>query len=75
MNMIFYTKTGCPWCIEMKEYFDQKGISYEERNVIDNPEYFKEMKEISGQEKAPTLNIDGKIIADADISDVEPYLK
>jgi glutaredoxin len=71
MKIIFYTKTGCPWCKEMKNYLDQKQHQYEEKNVTENPEFFEEMKNISGQVKAPTLIIDGKVYADVGVDDIK----
>lgn len=74
MNIILYTKTGCPWCLKMIDYLDSKGLKYEERNVSSNSRFFDEMEQKSGQTKAPTLDIDGYIIADADVEDVNKYL-
>ncbi len=75
MNIILYTKTGCPWCKEVIEFLNEKNVPYEERNVRENPEFFKEMIAKSHQEKAPTLDIDGEILADSDKEAVEEYLK
>lgn len=74
MNIIVYTKTGCPWCIDLTEYLNEKGISFEERNVIENESYFVEMQAKSGQTKAPVVDIDGKIIADTDKEEIEREL-
>lgn len=73
-NIIVYTKTGCPWCIGVTDFLNQKGISFEERNVTEKEEYFIEMQAKSGQTKAPTLDIDGDIIADSDKDQVEQEL-
>ena len=75
MNIIAYLKTGCPWCEGVKNFFDERNIQYEERNVTQNPEYFKEMVDKSGQDKAPTLSVEGEIIADTDREQVEKFLK
>jgi glutaredoxin 3 len=72
-NVIVYTKTGCPWCVKMLNFLNSKNIEYTEKNVTNSSELFEEMKQISGQDKAPTLNIDGEIVADADVSDVEKF--
>lgn len=75
MNIILYTKTGCPWCHDVLELFKEKNIKFEEREVRSNPEFFAELKKKSGQEKTPTLDIDGEILADSDREAVEKYLK
>lgn len=74
MNIIVYTKTGCPWCNDVLDYLKREHISYEEREVLSNPEYFQEMIDKSGQKKAPTLDIDGVILKDSDVDQVREYL-
>lgn len=44
MEVIVYSSTGCPKCIEVKEQLKQWGISYEERNVSENGVYFQELQ-------------------------------
>lgn len=75
MNMIVYTKTGCPWCEGLKEFLNENNVSFEERNVINNEEFMKEMEEKSKQRKAPVVDLDGMIIADTDKDEVEVILK
>jgi glutaredoxin len=75
MNIIIYTKTGCPWCKGVLDLLNEKGVKYEEREVRGNPAYFKELQEKSGQDKTPTLDIDGHILADSDKDQVAEYLK
>lgn len=75
MNIIIYTKTGCPWCIQAIKYLKDKKLSFEERNVSSSLEFFNEMVKKSGQTKAPTLDIDGYILADSDSDQINKYLK
>lgn len=75
MNIIVYTKTGCPWCIGVLEFLKENNVDFEERNVFENDDYMKEMEEKSGQTKAPTLDIDGQIFADSDKEEVEQILR
>ena len=35
MNIVIYTKSGCPNCLSAKRLLDDKGIGYEERNLDD----------------------------------------
>lgn len=70
-HIIVYTKTGCPWCIGVTDFLIEHDVEFEERNVTDNEEFFAEMQAKSGQTKAPTLDIDGDIIADSDKEAVE----
>lgn len=75
MNIILYTKKGCPWCRGVLDLFAQKGVKYEEREVLSNKAYFDELVAKSGQTKTPTLDIDGHILADSDKEQVAAYLK
>lgn len=73
-NLIVYTKTGCPWCIGVTNFLKEKNVNFEERNVTESPELFAEMQAKSGQMKAPTLDLDGEILADTDKEAVENWL-
>jgi glutaredoxin len=75
MNIIIYTKTGCPWCKGVLDFLNEKKIPYEERNVLIDPRYMDELIKKSAQTKTPTLDINGAIIADSDKDQVEAYFK
>jgi len=75
MSLIIYTKTGCPWCIDALTYLKNAGIEYEEREVRSNPNFMKELEEKSGQSKAPTLDLNGEVLADTDAQAIDLFLK
>lgn len=75
MSLIIYTKTGCGWCAEALQFLKENNIAFEEREVLGNEEYFKELEEKSGQMKTPTLDLDGKILANTDSVEIEKWLK
>jgi len=75
MPTILYVKQGCPWCEEAEEKLHELGVPYERREVRSNPDFFKEMREISGQSKAPVLDIDGRILADFGPEELPAFLK
>ena len=75
MSTILYVKEGCPWCEEAEEKLHELGVPYERREVRSNPEFFKEMREISGQSKAPVLDLDGRILADFGPEELPAFLK
>jgi glutaredoxin 3 len=72
---ILYLKVGCPWCEEVMEYLDSKQIAYERVVVSGNPAAMKEMVDLSGQSKAPTMNWDGEVLADFGVDELVPFLK
>jgi glutaredoxin len=52
-----YTTPGCPDCAAVKQYFKQKGIDYEERDVSKNEAWIDEMKKVAGVRIAPVTVI------------------
>jgi glutaredoxin len=75
MKIIAYLKTSCPWCIELKKFFEDNDIDFIEKNVTDNTDFMDEMIELSGQLKAPTVVIDGEVYADTDGEEVKKVLE
>jgi glutaredoxin len=75
MNIILYTKTGCPWCKGVLNLFAEKKVIFEEREVTGNKNYFDELVAKSGQTKTPTMDLDGEITADSDKEAIEKILK
>lgn len=59
-----FIKTGCPWCIEAEDWLKENNIEYETLNVTKDPDAREEMQELSGQTKAPVIEVDGEILAD-----------
>jgi len=70
-----YIKPGCPWCVEVIDYLAKKSIEVKTVVVSGNPEGMKEMKELSGQTKAPTMNWHSEILADFGVDELIPFLK
>ena len=75
MNLIVYTKSGCPWCRDVLDFLREKKVPFEEREVRGSTVFMDEMVKKSGQTKAPTLDLDGAILADTDREAVEKWLK
>ena len=72
---ILYVKTGCPWCNEAIEFLDSHGVGYRELNVSEDPSARDEMQRKSGQTRAPTLDWNGKILADFGVDELVPFLR
>lgn len=64
-NIRLFVKPGCPWCAEAKEALRLRGISnYQEIDVIADRAAMEEMKRLTGQTRAPSIDIDGHVLAD-----------
>jgi len=72
---ILYIKQGCPWCIAAEEELQKLGVKYERREVRSNSAYFEEMRKLSGQTKAPVLQMDGRVLADFGPEQLPGFLK
>lgn len=62
MSVIIYTKPGCPHCAKAREYYNQKGISFDDRNAQDNLQFRQEMFSYSnGDPTVPVIVENGKL--------------
>jgi glutaredoxin 3 len=59
-----FIKPYCGWCHKASNWLDQRGIDYEEVDVIADESAYDEMIRLSGQELAPVIDVDGEILAD-----------
>lgn len=50
-----YTTRICPFCISAKRLLDDKGLSYTEISVDNDPQKRMEMMELSGQRTVPQI--------------------
>ena len=72
---VLYVKTGCPWCHEVVEFMDSHGVGYREKNVSDDSAAMAEMQRKSGQTRTPTLDWNGKVLADFGVDELVPFLQ
>lgn len=72
---VIYVKPGCFWCVDALRWLESRGIAHTVRDVIADPADFARMRAISGQSKAPTLEMpDGSVLADFDVAQLEAFL-
>ncbi len=71
---LLYIKNGCPWCAAAEEFLKAKGIAYDAVDVRSDAAAFQKMQELSGQTKAPTMLLDGDVLADFGVEELEPFL-
>jgi monothiol glutaredoxin len=73
-KIIAYMKPSCGWSNGVRAVLKKYNLAYEDRDIINNAAYYQEMVEKSGQPLQPTLDIDGKIVADVSGDEVEAWL-
>ena len=64
MKTRLFIKPYCPWCKKAMAWLDEHSIQYEKLDVIADGAAFEEMVRLSGQELAPVIEADGKVLAD-----------
>jgi len=59
-----FIKPCCGWCDRAEQWLQKHGVAYEAVDVIANEDAYAEMIELSGQELAPVIDVDGAVLAD-----------
>jgi glutaredoxin len=72
---VLYIKPGCPWCDEVVDFLDRRQIQVRKVVVSGNRDAMREMVDLSGQSKAPTMNWNGEVLADFGVDELMPFLK
>ncbi len=70
-----FVKPYCGWCTEAKDWLDERGIKYDELDVISDGGARREMLALSGQTLAPVIDVDGEILADFDTGQLAKFWK
>jgi monothiol glutaredoxin len=70
-----FSKSHCPWCHQAIDWLDARHIPYELIDVITDQEGMAEMQRISGQTLAPTIEVDGRVLADFDTAQLAQFWK
>ena len=69
-----YSREWCSWCIDAKEYLEERGYKFTEIDVGEDREAYKEMKELSDQTYVPTFVAGEKVLANFDTDQLEKFL-
>ena len=69
-----FIKPGCPWCDEAIEWLDARKIGYETLDVIRDAAARAEMRELTDQTKAPSIELHGHVLADFGADELEAWM-
>ena len=64
MKIRLFIKPHCGWCHLAMCWLDERGIKYELIDVLAKGSAFQEMVNLSGQQRSPVIEVDGKVLAD-----------
>ena len=73
-KIIAWLKPSCGWSNGVRAVLRKYDLPFDDRDVINNAEYYQEMVTRSGQPLQPTLEIDGQILPDVSGEEVEGWL-
>ncbi|MCA9327426.1 NrdH-redoxin [Candidatus Saccharibacteria bacterium] len=69
-----YSAPWCGFCRAAKQYLDQKGVKYTDKDVDQDRAYAEESVKLSGQMGIPVLDINGTIIVGFDRPKIDAAL-
>ena len=67
-------KPSCGWSNGVRAIMRKYDLSFEDRDIINNPEQRQEMIQKTGQMLQPCVEFDGKMLIDVSGEEVEAYL-
>ncbi len=74
MSIVMYTTPTCGYCVQLKNYLRQRGITFVEHDVSRDPYRATEMVQLSGQQGVPVSVVDGQVVLGADIPRINQLL-
>lgn len=69
-----YLKPTCGWSGGVRAVLRKYDIDFEDVNILADPMAYSEMVRKSGQRMSPTVEVNGKVLADVSGEEVEAYL-
>lgn len=72
---LLFSKRGCPWCTQAIAFLDRNGIGYRLKDVSADPEARAELERVSGQSSVPTLDWNGRVLADFGLDELIDFLR
>lgn len=75
-KVIIYSTSWCGFCKMAKQYFDSKHVAYEDKNVEQDAEAYKElMSKVNGNfQGVPVIDIKGQIVLGFDRPKIDAAL-
>ena len=70
-----FIKPYCGWCHQAMAWLDRRGVSYEKLDVTADSAAWTEMEQLSKQTLAPVIEVDGQVLADFGVPELEQFWK
>lgn len=75
MSVTIYTTTRCPYCVMLKNFLSEKGITFNEVNVEKDPAQMQKLINTTGQMGVPQTEINGEWIIGFDPNSIMTTLR
>ena len=69
-----WLKTYCGWSNGVRAVLKKYNLEFEEKDIIKNPAFRWEMEQKSGQDKQPTLEVNGTMLPDVSGEELEAWM-
>jgi glutaredoxin len=73
-KIVAYLKPWCGWSSGVRAVLKKYDLPFEDRDIINRPEFRQEMIEKSGQMLSPCVEVDGHMLPDVSGEEVEAWL-
>ncbi len=73
-KIIAYMKPVCGWSNGVRAIFAKYNLEYEDRDIINNEDNYREMVQKTRQPYQPSVQINNVMLADVSGDEVEAYL-
>ena len=75
MELKLYSREWCSWCIDAKDYLNERGYRFIEIDIGQDRRAYEEMKQLSAQSYVPTFVAGDKVLANFDTDQLERFLR
>ena len=75
LEIRLFVKPFCGWCHEAKDWLDAREFPYEELDVTSDRAARDEMFRLTRQSRAPSITVDGHVLADFGTDELEAFLR
>ena len=69
-----YSRAFCGWCLDAKDYLKRRKLSFDEVDVGRDAAAEAELISLSGQRYVPTIVVNGQVLANFDMRQLEQFL-
>ena len=69
-----YLKPVCGWSAGVRDVFAKYNLTYEDKDIINDPNNYAEMVQKSGQPLSPCVMVNGEMLADVSGEEVESWM-